>query len=341
MSIRVFMMPKYNSGNKYNELLSTSIEEQGYRVISFSKRNVLNTHKGDILHIHWPSHYYQGRNLLRTLLKTSLFLLLLMFLRMKKVRIVWTVHNIWPHSSGMTKYDKYIRKIICRLCNRLIVMGESLVQEVSSTFNIKNSKIDVVHHGHYQNVYTPTGNNIRKKYNIPDDHIVYGFVGQISPYKGIDDLLAAFKALNHANSHLIIAGGVSKDFDMNLLNGIESSNIHLNLNFLEDNELADYVSAFNAVVLPYKLITTSGTAILALSLYKPVIAPKIGILKEYLPDNCSILYDPLVKGSLKRAMEDIRSFNHEKFYSSANKQIGQLNWSDMAKLTIDTYKKCI
>ncbi len=48
---------------------------------------------------------------------------------------------------------------------------------------------------------------IRKKYKIPDDALVFGFVGRLNRDKGIDELLTAFKEMENDNAYLVLVGG--------------------------------------------------------------------------------------------------------------------------------------
>ena len=55
-------------------------------------------------------------------------------------------------------------------------------------------------------------------------------------------------------------------------------------------------------MLPFRDILTSGSAILALSHGRPVIAPAIGCLPETLPADAAILYDPDAPEALGAAL---------------------------------------
>ena len=63
-----------------------------------------------------------------------------------------------------------------------------------------------------------------------------------------------------------------------------------------------YLRAADAVVLPYKDVLTSGSAILAMTFGQPVIAPAIGCLPESLGAEGTILYDPSTPDGLERAL---------------------------------------
>jgi glycosyltransferase involved in cell wall biosynthesis len=56
-------------------------------------------------------------------------------------------------------------------------------------------------------------------------------------------------------------------------------------------------------VLPFRNVTTSGSAILAMSLGKPVLTTALGCLPELVSDETGLLYDPAQSNALAQAMQ--------------------------------------
>ncbi|HEY4385318.1 MAG TPA: glycosyltransferase, partial [Ktedonobacteraceae bacterium] len=82
------------------------------------------------------------------------------------------------------------------------------------------------------------------------------------------------------------------------------STIHLCMQAHED-ELALYLEAVDAVVLPHFAVPAAGIleeALLALSYKRCVIAPKLPRFTDILSETCSILYDPVSCANLTAAM---------------------------------------
>jgi glycosyltransferase involved in cell wall biosynthesis len=333
----VYMLPKMIDNNKFNELLSDSIENKGWEVKQFTKRDLIKLKKNDVLHFHWPSFYYRGSSVLTTVIKSILYVLMICFARLRGAKLFWTVHNIWPHNSGKTRFDYWMRKILVQNCSKLIVMGKPLISEICSTFGIDSSRIEVIPHGHYKGVYQGKGVNIRSRFGIPEDSYVYAFFGQVSPYKGVDDLLEAFKDLDSEQAHLLIAGKKVKDYDLGD-EFLKSGHIHTHFHFIEDDEYSDYFDAVDSIILPYKQIATSGSAILALTFCKPVVAPRIGLLEEYLPEDCAVLYEPSDPDGLLKAMNMIR-LKQSEFQEGSGfvKALERLDWPVIAQRTLTLY----
>ncbi|MBB6671728.1 glycosyltransferase family 4 protein [Cohnella nanjingensis] len=335
----VFMLPIQSDGNKYIELLVRSLERQGLSVRAFNKKRIWRMKRGDSFHIHWPSYHYTGRNRWITGAKAAVFLSLLLILRARGLRIVWTVHNVWPHRSGETRYDRRMRTWLCALCSHVIVMGPSVKDEVRHAFRVKERKIVCIPHGHYRDAYASAGLDVRERHGIPADAYLFAFIGQVSPYKGIDQLLRSFGQIQDARTHLLIAGRPSADFDAAVL-ADAGDRVHLSLTFVQDDELADYIRCADAIVLPYKKITTSGSAILALSYATPVVAPDVGVLRDYLTPDTALLYDPSDDGGLASAMAEMRA--QPSRYSDIRRyeeKLRELDWTRVSAMMSGLYGK--
>ncbi|BBI31810.1 hypothetical protein KCTCHS21_12090 [Cohnella abietis] len=297
--------------------------------------------RGDVFHVHWPSFSYTGSSFLGTLFKSVTFLLLLLFFRWRGIKIVWTVHNVWPHKGGVSLFNRIMRTMLCSFSTSLIVMGDSAKQELIRNFKAKERQIYFIPHGHYKDAYPTSGLNVRERYGIPDNAYVFTFLGRIAPYKGVEQLLASFNELRDEQAHLLIAGKPSEEFNLDLFKkGIQSCNVHVSLNYVKDEEIADYIRCADCVVLPYQNITTSGTAILALSCTTPVVAPNIGLLSDYLTPETSVLYDPLEAGALTRSMREVRA--KKSFFQNAEPyrlKLEELNWQRISKLTQEVYSR--
>ncbi len=123
------------------------------------------------------------------------------------------------------------------------------------------------------------------------------FVGKITPYKGVDDLLAAFVAAGLAGvAELSIAGASD---DPTLSAALEAAAIDagaaLHIEHLSDRDLRLLLEAADFVALPLRGVTTSSTVVLALSAGVPVILPADVTLQPE-PDGAVIRYDGTVAG---------------------------------------------
>ncbi|MBT2724008.1 glycosyltransferase family 4 protein [Bacillus sp. ISL-46] len=338
---KVWMSPKYSSTNKYNELFSYHIEKQGIIVKDFKKTNIFSLRKGDILHIHWLHPYYQSRNLILFIIKSIIFLFALFFIKIKGANLVWTVHNLYPHNFKFKKLEYLIRKLTLKNCNLITVASNSIKNLVINEFGIEDSKIKIIEHGHYKGAYTKSNINFRKRYNISNDSFVFLFVGAIKPYKGIEDLLHAFSKLeSYDKVHLIIAGKQYIGMDRVLDKIKKNSRITLDLRFIPDNELVDLIETSNVVVLPYKNITTSGTAILACSLNKPIVCPETPFMLEYFNNEIAFMYNNQdEQGLLIGLVKAIEEMENQNNMDSYKRFVKNLDWDKIGQKMFDLYNE--
>ena len=101
-----------------------------------------------------------------------------------------------------------------------------------------------------------------------------GFFGLIRPYKGVEELLAAFAGTG-PDVRLTVGGRPQHDDLEALLRdaAARDTRLTLELGHLTDAELVDRIGRSALVVLPYRAALNSGVALAALSLARPVLMP--------------------------------------------------------------------
>jgi glycosyltransferase involved in cell wall biosynthesis len=207
-------------------------------------------------------------------------------------------------------------------------------------------KIFVIPHGNYINFYTNTisSEEAKKRLMLPTKSIIFLFLGELRPYKGILELIQSFKKLNIFNSQnigLVIAGRpINKQFaeKIKIVSG-KNDNIYLSLESIPDNDLQIYLNAANIVVFPYKKVLTSGATLLALSFGKPIIAPSLGCIQDVFDKHGSFLYDPKdtkgLYGAMEKAITKRSNFRQMSIYNL--EQAYKFNWQDIASRTHNVY----
>ena len=120
------------------------------------------------------------------------------------------------------------------------------------------------------------------------------FFGLIRAYKGLDILLEAFGMLPDTHQ-LIIAGEPYGSFDryQQIIDRLPGKDrISLTLKYIRDSEVADYFSAADIAVLPYRSATQSGISSVAYHFETPMIVTDVGGLKETIGDRGTGLVSP-------------------------------------------------
>jgi beta-1,4-mannosyltransferase len=273
-----------------------------------------NVRRGDFLHIHWPSFlYFREEFPDRTPAGIARFITFVYMLKMRGARIIWTVHNLYPHDGGRDVLEHRIgRRVMARVADFVLAHGPTAADLVAKEFGITRSKIHVVKHGHWMDFHANTMSSCeaREALHIAPDDFVYSFVGACKPYKNLEFLIETFAQLDD-KSILVIAGRFQSDEYRarieSLLEGLPRDRWRFAPRFVPNDEVQRYVLAANALVLPYTEILTSGAAMLGLSFGRPIIAPDAGGLKDTIGPEYGILYDRTEPGQLLCALKSVRT----------------------------------
>jgi glycosyltransferase involved in cell wall biosynthesis len=284
--MRILASPAFSNKkiNPYNALLYSSIKAVTHTHIKnsvheYSHKKAL-LEKYDIIHFHWPDGYINQKTIVKSLQRVFTLAFILMVTQLKATRLVWTVHNVVPHDAYHPKLSQFFMRWFVKQCDGLIFMSEESKASFFSLYKVKEStQYAIIPHGHYRTSYPAAIDQqaAKNQLNLPQDKKVLLFFGMIKPYKNIDMLMELFAQAKLLDYILVVAGNTdSPELKERLQQHAKHPNIHLFLHFIPDNKLHIYLSAADAVILPYKTILNSGALLLALSFNKPVIAPHIG-----------------------------------------------------------------
>lgn len=233
--------------------------EPGVRVSSLDWRTALFG-RYDVFHVHWPetlmqANSWQGRVVRRLL--TTLFCLRL-FIR--RIPVVRTWHNL-ERPSGLGWYDRRLLDAFDRLTRvRIRLNPLSPVPPDAPAVTIL--------HGDYRDWFD--AGLVREP--VPGR---IGYVGLIRRYKGVEELLEAFAETSDPALSLHVAGSPSSEELIRAVRDAEERDprITSRLEFLDDPAFVEAVTSSELVVLPYRHMHNSGTALAALSLGRPVLVP--------------------------------------------------------------------
>ena len=347
--MKVVFAPDWSDGNPYQNNLAYSLSKKGVKVCY--EKNLRNLYhyikrgKFDILHLHWQHPLLLASNQIKTILKSTSSVTTLAMLRIAGIKIVWTIHNITSHERNNSSLELFLCRIIARLCSKIIAHSSSARIAIIDAYRIQDSLVTTIPHGNYLANYS---NNIseseaRQKLGLSLDNIVFLYFGAVRGYKGIPELVEAFKRMDEPKSRLIIAGRPSsKEEAQEILEKCQNNDrITTVFEFIPDQDVQLYMNAANVVVLPFKNILTSGSAMLAISFAKPVIAPLIGCIPDILDSKGSILYDPSKSDGLLNAMKLAFHSNLEKMGKYNFKVAEKFNWDDIAEKTSYVYHECL
>ena len=232
--------------------------------------------------------------------------------RQAGVRLVYTVHNLTAHYHVNSYYiplERLANRLVFSMADAVHVHSRYAAGEVARLYG-RARNVLVAPHGNYCGWYPNTLSRAeaRLALDLPEDVFVYLFLGQIAPYKGLGDLIEAFLAVDDPSARLVIAGVVVRaDYGARIATLIRHPRVLYQPGYVPDENVQIYLNAADVVALPYRRITTSGSALLAFSFGRPVVAPLSGGLPEIVPASAGLLYDPEEQGALSAALHRARS----------------------------------
>jgi glycosyltransferase involved in cell wall biosynthesis len=202
-------------------------------------------------------------------------------------RVACIVDNIIPHEKRVG--DRQFTNYFIPAIDAFVTMSKEVLNDVK-TFTDKPAFFTP--HPIYDSYKEPVSKQEAcRKLNLDPEKKYILFFGFIREYKGLDLLLEAMadERVRSAGIELIVAGEYyNKGVEANNNNIIEQHNlssiVHLNTDFIPNNEVRYYFSAADLVVQPYKHATQSGITQIAYHFEKPMIVTNVGGLAEVVPD---------------------------------------------------------
>lgn len=326
--------------NPYQLQLRAELRKQGWRVIGnppLSLLRILLRRDGlDVVHIHWFHALYSSNYL-----KMPYAMLLLVLYRLIKNNVMWTVHELDFYESRYPKADALFVRFLMKVCRVLLVHSEYSRKEILQRFNYRGTII-TMHHASYNGIYPQdiSKSEARKKVGLVTKNRVFLYFGYIKPYKGVEELIDSFHLICESDDILIIAG---KPFDAGIKTNISqraagNKNIKLYLDYIPDADIQLYFSATDIVVFPFKHTHTSGSLMLALTYGKPVIAPHVASIPEYVDDECAVFFNPDKPGDLQNAIIKARKLDLSIMAEKVTSRTKSLTWENMAHAHSSAYQ---
>lgn len=155
-----------------------------------------------------------------------------------------------------------------------------------------------------KNFRTEYRTNIRKKYNIPLDAFVFGFVGRITRDKGVNEILGAFKTFE--NTYLMMIGNEEDiaGIDSELYKWSKETSKIIYTGQVEDIE--KYYCALDVLLFPSYREGFGNVVIEAAAMGTPAIISRIpGPIDAVIENKTALVVDVKNETQLKDAMKKI------------------------------------
>lgn len=281
-------------------------------------------------------------------------------------RVVYTVHNLAQHEGEGGQIELTAMRRMLTLADGLHVHAAYMAGEVQRILDGGAGRpwpapaaapalgspvprtgkpaplVAVIPHGHYIDAYPNTVSRVaaRRALDLPQSvHrspcTAYLFLGLIRPYKGLEELLPAFRSLPDPAARLLVAGRPRPAGYAARLAAQAASDPRVlwHPQFVPDHDVQRWMNAADAVVLPYRHITTSGAAMLAWSFGKPVIAPALPAFIEPMRDApfLGLLYDPADPHGLAEALQQAAHIDWQSHRAPILAWARQFDWPGIGR----------
>lgn len=315
----------YSPGvNPYQKLFRTALSSRGTSVVPIEPATLFPLRRAirsapATLHFDWIHDLYIGRNAFAQLLKRLMYSDGIRALR--STHNVWTVHNLVAHDSSLDAdlHRRLIQQFV-DVCGGLMFLSKSSIELFRQEYTIPEAtKIEATRIGHFADYYPNVEGSAeaRRSLGIDPQSRVGLLFGRVHPYKGVEDLIAAFYKMSTSRDLLIVAGkpasaAYARELQ-DLVGRNESSGsgrILLALRSVDDAEVQRYYNAADVAILPFKKILNSASFMLAKTFGCPVLAPNIGSLGEYAAPEVDILY-PHSAALVEVMVDAFNRFEHD------------------------------
>ncbi|HEY3020877.1 MAG TPA: glycosyltransferase family 4 protein, partial [Solirubrobacteraceae bacterium] len=236
-----------------------------------------------VLHLHWVFGFQlpgAGRLPFLRRVAQAWFVVVLRVAAALRLKIVWTAHNVLPHERVF--HDDVAARRALVEASDLVVLHAAQTRDALAEIGAAPRRSVVVAPGPFD-----TGVDARalRAPGSGEGPRRYLFFGKVLAYKGVEELLVAAQGLD-----LTVAGECPDPPLRARLEEHAGERVALRLERIPDDELTPLLAEADVVVLPFRRVTTSASALLAMSHGRPVVLPDLPAFAD-LPADAVVRYD--------------------------------------------------
>lgn len=226
----------------------------------------------------------------------------------ERKKVIFITENVISHEANFM--DKALTRFGLKNACGFLALSESVENHLKSLFNKKIFRSTLPIFDLYKKGHELSTTEAKESFGIKTDEIMFLFFGIIRKYKGLDLLIEAFAELTkqHKKIRLLVAGDFydSPEPYFDLLEKYHLEKVVIMENrYIPNEEVARYVQASDAVVLPYRSATQSGILNMAFAFLKPVIVTRVGELGALVQEGkTGVVVDTPTAESIKNGLEE-------------------------------------
>jgi glycosyltransferase involved in cell wall biosynthesis len=331
--MRVLSIHSRSDENAYFRMFADALETNGVIVHGIRSREALLM-RFDILHVHFPDFFYHRRNVIASVAWSFLFIATLLVIRLLGKRVVYSVHDVNPSQSPY--YRKWLAQpymtTFVKLCDAYVFLSVTSQVDFYARHPKQIEKLcSLIAHPPYPVALIDAAERNRQREVLTGgaDAFIVGVLGAIKPYKGLDAIKALpTKLPNGKDVLVVVAGKVERAYTSEaerILDDFSGRLCRIDQR-LSDTELNRLIQCMDVILLPYRAISNSGFALLALSNRSRILASDLPLFCELQND----IQEPWVYCYKNSTSPESDSVARE-LWRLANRQVTQ---SDQQSLTL-------
>ena len=239
--------------------------------------------------------------------------------------------------SGARRYVQALMPRLLPLVDAHVVHSSYDLQAIPAAYQLGNAIVRVIPHGPYHHMVAAAAPRADAQVDAPFRLLNFGVV---RPFKGVEDLVAAFSMLDRDQASQFRLSVVGETWEgWTAPNEAIARSPHADLiervdRYVSDDELSEYVARADAIVLPYHRSSMSGPLHVALAAGLPVVVTAVGGLVEAVrdyagtvlvpPKDPAALRDALLKLPLRRGERYANPHSWPQILDRYQKLIGEL-----------------
>lgn len=354
LTCAMFPDPWRDEWHRYHPFLAhlaRELDAHGCRVIQSPDRPTLVwmhqvREEVDVIHIHWPELFYQTGSKYRIGVGFVRLWQFLIQVRIYRLPLVWTIHEIYPHSTHYLRYPiwahRYARRLLCR-CADVITANCGTARDWVEEEFAPPRKIEVVELGNYAEFYPDNieREDARRCLGLSEKNIVFLVFGTMRPNRNPAEVVRAFRRLADSRACLFVIGqapGILRDEVEKAAWGDWRIRV---FPYVLDNELVcTYFKACDVVVMSGHDYTTSAVIMLGLSYGKPIICARSGCAPE-MAGEAGIYFDPDQPDGLILALQQAMASDLTVLGSAAQIRSREFSWRKAAGRFRELYQRAL
>ncbi len=224
------------------------------------------------------------------------------------------------------------------------------VSAFRDAFPVSRDRLRIVPHGNefiFRALRQAERPDLRDRYGIADGEPVVLFFGNLTPSKGLPELVAAYdRAERPPGTRLLVVGFPHKEFDLDGLRreigarGLDEEVI-VDARYVPIEEVGWLVDLATVVAFPYRTATASGAVQVAAAFSRAAVVTDVGGLPDMVADGLTgLVVPPNDEAALAGALGELLSAPERARQLGANayeRAATEYSWGRVAEAVLDAY----